>query len=228
MYNKPLSLTFGRQEMINGEFCEEKRLAFHQAVNAVANEAATVATNEATVFTRNEERVKLSIGVKRLYDELLARGVSAPILAGMDVEGILLGMATNNVPVAAATGATEGNAAVTEANAGVNTGISEPPTKKRNTNRSGTEQINGRAGFQHWTSQVKLDFIVAKADPDTAKYTDSDRQWLQRVNPIAKCYVDHCGRNCATFMQCHKSLNITKLRNKRDGMHGCEQCKAVP
>jgi hypothetical protein len=206
--------------MINESFPDNKRYKFQQAVNAVASAAALAAAKEAAAIARNEERVKMSQGVKRMYELMLERGVPAHILSGLDVEGIVLGLATATDPdPVAATGQTMAGPTEEEPE--------EPPAKKARDNRTGTLTILGREGFQHWKSHDKLAFIAANSDDETSKYVNSDRQWLQRINPIAKCYHHHCGGNYDAFMLRHKCLNIAVLRKNKEGMHGCDQCKAA-
>ena len=97
--------------------------------------------------------------------------------------------------------------------------------KRRKENRKGEKEIEGRANFQRWSAKEKLEFIDSKAAESTSKYKNSCRQWLIRVNPIAKCFRHCCQRDVDIFLTKHGNgkgnFSLTKVSPK---MAGCETC----
>jgi hypothetical protein len=93
--------------------------------------------------------------------------------------------------------------------------------------RTGDKVITAsRAHFQYLDATAKLMFIQEHAGGNPKEYINRDRQWLFRVNPIAKCFIGCCKENVDTFLQKHGQngkFSVEELvKNK---MSGCEECK---
>jgi len=103
--------------------------------------------------------------------------------------------------------------------------------KKKKEKRTGVKTVEGRDGYSSMPAHNKLEFIAANADENVATYQNSDRQWLMRINPIAKCYTTCCGKDAEKFLAMHGkqskkkawSFSIDGLR--KSGMEGCESCR---
>lgn len=94
------------------------------------------------------------------------------------------------------------------------------PTKEQ---RKGTCTITGRSDYNKMSVTEKLAFIASKADVNTGQYKNSDRQWLLRINPIARCYTVCCCSDPAVFFGKHgKQLSIATLTANK--LSGCDNC----
>jgi hypothetical protein len=88
--------------------------------------------------------------------------------------------------------------------------------------------VEGRDNFDKLPLGEQIAFLVRVADLQTGKYNNADRQWLSRINPIARCYRTCCNNDTAIFQSkfktCVKKTGKFVVGTATDIAKACVEC----
>jgi len=155
----------------------------------------------------------------RANENFLARARAKLIEAGLD-DSVIDDLSAGSI-VTMRAGQKRGAASI----AGVYAAGGALTKKKKASKYRGTKEVEGRSLVSSMTAQDKLEFICKVAAYNASEYVNADRVWLQRVQPIAKCFQVCCGNNVEMFLEKHGNGKRNFAQQIAPAMVGCTTCK---